>query len=81
MAAAIKSYAKFGAAHRCGTDWQTTLTLHYFMMPETTTDAQLKGLPDLPFRFGLELFRTNVTDAGIKELRDLKNLAGLYIVS
>jgi hypothetical protein len=46
-------------------------------MPATVMDAELKGLPEIPFRFFLDLSVTKVTDEGLKGLRSFKNLQGL----
>ncbi len=77
LAAAKKAYAKFGAEYDAYANPQTKQTNHIFRMPKKTTDADLKGLPDLPFRFVLDLTFTEVGDASIKELKELKNLARL----
>jgi len=45
------------------------------------TDADLKGLKDLPDLRELNLGGTPVTDAGMKELKDLKNLRTLGLVA
>jgi hypothetical protein len=72
LEAAKQAYAKFGAQYEPYTNQKTKQTFHSFTMPMTTTDAALKGLPDLPFSFGLVLRSRQVTDAGLKELKDLK---------
>ncbi len=69
LAAADKAYARFGAKR-----WGRS-----FFMPEKTTDADLKGLPNLPFRFDLNLSATKMTDAGMKEIKELKNLIYLSL--
>jgi RNA polymerase sigma factor (sigma-70 family) len=48
--------------------------IHVFTMPGRTTDDDLKKLPHVPFPFGLNLKYTQVTDDGLKELKDLKQL-------
>jgi hypothetical protein len=73
LTAAKEAYAKFGAEH------DYIAKIHLFLMPQGTTDADLKGLPDLPFQFGLDLICPKVTDAGLKELTALKNLTTLYL--
>ncbi len=77
LEAAKEAYAKFGAKYAADTNPKTEQTVHLFRMPKTTTDADLKGLPDLPFSFGLGLISTQVTDAGLKELKELKQLTTL----
>jgi internalin A len=78
LIAAKEAYAKHGAKYDtsilCMKDGD-----HVFLMPFETTDADLKGLPNLPFRFGLSLYCTQVTDAGLKELKELKNLTALHV--
>jgi internalin A len=82
LAAAIEAYRKLGATYRAIANPKTMRPLHLFSMPTKTTDADLKGLSDLPFRFGLNLeLSTQVTDMGMKELKDLKNLSALYLTS
>ena len=76
---AKQAYEKLGASYSTDTDpWSRRVT-HYFKMPRSTTDADLKNLPNLPFRFGLDLEETRVTDAGLKELIDFKSLSGLVL--
>ena len=70
-------FAKIGATYREETDSHTKQVTHLFVMPEKTTDADLKKLPNPPFSFALSLNGTQVTDAGLKELKDLKNLTTL----
>ena len=79
LAAAKNEYAKFGATYEPFTNQKTKQTFHHFIMPPKTTDADLKGLPNLPFSFGLNLQDTQVTDAGLKELKELKNLTILNL--
>ncbi len=91
LAAAKEAYAKHGASYRCYTDPRTKQTTHLFIMPDEATDANLKDLPDLPFRFALILGGTGelshlklsndseVTDAGLNELKELKNLTELSL--
>ena len=49
LAAAKMAHAKFGAAYQALPDPKTNQTFHEFIMPYKTTDADLIGLPDLPF--------------------------------
>jgi RNA polymerase sigma factor (sigma-70 family) len=79
LVAAKEAYAKFGAEYQISLNPQTRHVLHGFSLPPNTTDADLKGLPDLPFRFALSLIGAQVTDAGMKEIKGLKNLAHLRI--
>ena len=51
------------------------LTVHDNRLPVEGND-DLKKTPRLPFLFGLDLSGTEVTDAGLKELAGLTNLAG-----
>ena len=77
LADAKEAYAKHGAAYEPVVNPQTKQTAHIFWMPKSTTDGDLKGIPDLPFRFGLYLDNSKITDTGVKELKDLKNLISL----
>ncbi len=79
LEAAKQAYDKFGAEYETDTNPNTMQTFHQFKMPKATTDAALKGLPDLPFSFSLILNFTLVTDAGLKELKELKQLTGLFL--
>ena len=45
-----------------------------FFMSSETLDEDLKKIPNLWFSFGLSLKGTEVTDAGLKEIANLKNL-------
>ena len=79
---AKEAYAKFGAKYKTMKTpmaKRTLRTLCKFNMPMKTTDADLKGLPDLPFSFALDLYQTQVTDAGLRELKELKHLLWLNI--
>src|SRR5262245_1840525 len=58
-----------------------TKPYHMFTLPKTATDVQLKKLPQVPFGFWLALGFSDVTDAGLKELKNVKNLQGLYLGS
>ncbi len=79
LEAAKEAYAKFGGKYETDTNLKTKQITRRFTMPITTTDGDLKGLPDLPFSFGLYLNSTKVTDAGLKELKELKQLTTLNI--
>lgn len=63
-------YAKVGATYRAVTDPRTKRVTHSFEFPRTTRDADLKNLPNPPFPFLLYLYGTQVTDAGLKELKE-----------
>jgi RNA polymerase sigma factor (sigma-70 family) len=80
LAAAKDAYAKLGATYEYWTDprTRTALPVQMFHMPNTTADEDLKVLPDLPFRFALDLGQTKVTDAGVAELQ--KRLPELKII-
>src|SRR5580704_16778263 len=79
LAAAKEACAKFGAAFYPVSDSRKKQTNHYCRLPSTTTNADLKGLPDLPFNFTLNLNGTQVNDAGLPELKELKHLTGLLL--
>jgi RNA polymerase sigma factor (sigma-70 family) len=49
----------------------------HFELSTETTDADLKSLPNLPFRFGLTISSDKVTGAGFKVLKGLTNLKEL----
>jgi Leucine-rich repeat (LRR) protein len=80
LASAKVAYAKHGATYRFETDSQIKRNYnakqdyHVFTLLNIT-DADLKGLPDMPF--GLTLGSIRVTDAGLKEIKELKNLTYL----
>ncbi len=76
LAAAKEAYAKHGAIYIASdipAMQKFFLTKHVFSMRDAT-DADLKGLPDLPFYFALTLSESKITDAGLNELKNLKNL-------
>jgi hypothetical protein len=66
LAAAKEAFAKFEARYVPDKDPETKDVLHLFIMPDKTSDMNLKGLPDLPFGFALILHNTGITDAGLK---------------
>ena len=74
-----EAFSRLGADYRVEVDPQTKKTHHVFFMPERTEDKDLKKLPDVPFEFVLSLFGSQVTDTGLKELKELKNLAKLHL--
>src|SRR5262249_6304496 len=68
--AAKTASAKHGAEHPSGTELKTEKKTHIFQLPNETTDADLKKLPEVPFRFVLVLQNCpGVTDAGLKQLK------------
>src|SRR5262245_26502591 len=72
LQAAKDAFAKVGGVYAGVWDPATKRTVAVFAMPGSTKDMDLRELPDLPFGFGLSLRDTQVTDAGLKELRGLK---------
>ncbi len=78
LAAAKEAYETFGADYEFQIDTVTKQTFHVFKMPSETIDEDLKGLPKLPFGFGLSFMITKVTDARLKELNEL-NVRGHLI--
>ena len=78
LEAAKLAYARHGAEHTLSTDPMTNELVHVFKMPRDTHDADLEGLLDLPFDFGLDLRDTRVTDAGLMKLRGLEKLS--YVI-
>ena len=74
LKAAQEAFAKIGARYEAGTNPLTKKTVHVFRMSRDTTDAELKRLPNPPFSFALDLSGTQVTDVGLKELKNLKGL-------
>ena len=74
-----EDYAKVGATYRAVTDPLTERVAHSFRFAPGTQNADLKNLPNPPFPFTLYLYDTQVTDAGLKELKDLENLTSLNL--
>lgn len=79
LKAAKEAFAKLGAVYQETTSPRTKETIHRFHFPQTTTDADLKTLPNPSFPFALDLSGTQVTDAGLKELKDLNELRTLVL--
>jgi hypothetical protein len=78
LAAAKKAYGKHGVTCTSIVDPEMkSPRCYYSYLLNKTKDADLKGLPDLPFQFALDLGYTDVTDAGLKELNGLGNLTQL----
>ena len=74
-----KTFETLGGSYQAKTDTATKQTRHTFALPRETTDGDLKKLPQVPFPFELHLFQAKVTDEGLKELKELKNLTGLHL--
>ena len=70
---AKEAYAKYNAQYRYSKN-DYGKELHIFIFPSYTKDEDLEGTPDLPFAFGLNLFRTKITNNGLSHLSRLKNL-------
>ena len=77
---AKEAFAKVGATYGKTIDPRTKITEHLFRLRFRTSNADLKKLPNPPFAFALDLRVSDVTDGGLKELKDLKNLTRLYLV-
>jgi len=67
---AIDEFARIGATYRAVTDLRTDRVTHWFGFASETRDTDLKNLPNSPFSFSLSLAGTQVTDAGLKELKE-----------
>ena len=74
-----EAFANMGLEYEPFTYLKTNQTAHIFRFPETSDDATLKGLPNPPFAFGLNLTVTKVTDKGLKALAPLENLIYLNL--
>jgi len=75
------SFSAIGGRYKAGTHPTTAKTTHTFLLFRAT-DADLKKLPEVPFPFELYIrdgVTEKVTDAGLEELKNLKNLAGLTL--
>src|SRR5580698_3604818 len=79
LADAEKAYAKFGAVYIPYTHPEIKRSPYFFKMPRTTTDADVKDLPNLPFKFFLDFENTKISDVGLKQIGTLKNLSGLAL--
>ncbi len=77
---ATKAFEELQGKLRIYVDRHSKQTKYRFGMPKATVDGDLKKIPDLPFSFGLMLFGTNVTDAGLKDLGNLENLTSLNLM-
>src|SRR5262249_11009936 len=76
LAAAKNAHLKRSNSYCCDADPYTNEIWHEFYVPEVS-DERLTDLPDLPFPFVLNLGNGGYTEAGLRELKKLKNLAGL----
>ncbi len=74
-------YAKHGARYSVYTDEERKQTIPTFALLRSKADADIIGLPDLPFHFRLLLTCSEVTDIGMKEVKKLKHLTQLSLVS
>jgi Leucine-rich repeat (LRR) protein len=81
LAKAKMEYARHGARYFLHTDEETKRSIPMFAMVRSKTDADLIGLPDLPFHFRLLLTCSKVTDIGMKEVKKLKHLKQLSLAS
>ena len=63
LAATKEVYAQHGLEYRGVADPKAPGAGHCFRAKTSEIGADLKGLPDLPFRFAIDLNSTNVTDA------------------
>jgi Leucine-rich repeat (LRR) protein len=70
-------FAGIGAAYFEDIDPVTKQSMPCFRFRADIGDEDLRNLPNPPFRFGLSLAGTRVTDAGVKKLKELKNLTSL----
>src|SRR5260370_27329920 len=62
---AIKTATALGGDFRQRIYPQTQQVSHVLILPRSTTDGDLTKIPDLPFSFGVDVFQSNVTDAGL----------------
>jgi Leucine-rich repeat (LRR) protein len=82
IAAAKREYLKYQSEYECILDKKSNGRIHVFgpSVPIEFTDDDLNSVPDLPFRFRLELmFAHEVTDRGLKNISRLKNLEGISL--
>src|SRR5262249_44589747 len=77
--AAKKAVAKLGGQFVKYTYSDSKRTVYILHMRPRTRDDDLKKLPHLSFPFGLVLGDTKVTDAGLKEVANLKTLDALNL--
>jgi hypothetical protein len=71
LAAATRAYLKLGASYSA---WKDPVSKETYYIFRIGPGVDLQTLPDLPFRFGLDLWPNGVTDDGLRELKGLKNL-------
>jgi hypothetical protein len=79
LKATKEAFAALGARYHLLQGDPTKETVHYFSMPASTTDADLKRLPPIPFSLQLNLSDTQITDRGLTELKKLKGISWLNI--
>jgi hypothetical protein len=70
-------FARIGATYAAFTDSQTKRFSHRFILAPFKQDTDLKKVPNPSFAFALSLSGNNLTDAGMKELKNLKNITTL----
>jgi hypothetical protein len=75
LLAATKAFAKIGEVHR-----YLNAGIPVFEMHRETKDEDLKRIPKLQFAFGLILCNTKVTDVGMRDIANLKNLTKLDLL-
>src|SRR5439155_10958770 len=78
LASAREAYVQHGASYEA-VRFADGKRRHIFTLPKTITDADLSGLPDLPFEFGLRLKSASVTDEGLEQLKRLRRLCYLSL--
>lgn len=76
LEAATKAVEQLGGAIEKYLDPQSNRTIIVFCM-SNASDADMKKFPVVPFSFSLQLSRTELTNAGLKELANQKNLSSL----
>ena len=79
LKAAKEAFAKIGVGYTGMGNPLTEETDRVFYLQEGMTDAVLKRLPNPPFPFALDLSYSQVTAAGLKELKGLKALTTLHL--
>jgi hypothetical protein len=76
---AKEAFARLGARHSRRTDWTTRQAFDAFDMPRSTSDEDLKAVPDVPFKFALCLDDSKVTGRGLTYLKRLPHLTHLEL--
>lgn len=77
--AARDGFASQGGKYEYVLDPRTNRGTHTFTLPQGSRDDRLQKLPDVPFPFALNLQQTNLTEAGIRELKKFKTLVRLNL--